>query len=171
MYLIISTLAKNSAAAQELLASLTTQEKQAKLIETEGLKISHCIGCNDCWIKTPGICCMKDDYEKILIEILRAQTVIFITNTRLGFVSAKTKNLFDRILPILTMHLRIKNGQMQHYTRYGKNPDMALLYEGEADKDFINLWLSRVQRNLHGKSLGAYQSSEKEGLYHALDYH
>lgn len=168
MYLIINTLTKNSETAQELFARLRAQEKQVQLIETEGLKISHCIGCNDCWIKTPGICCIKDDYEKIFIELLRAEIVVFITDTKLGFVSAKTKNLFDRILPILTMNLKMQNGQMKHYSRYGKTVDMALLYQGEADKDFMNLWLSRVQRNLCGKSLGAYADCEKEGLYHAL---
>lgn len=168
MYLIINTLPKGDEMAQELLTRLTAQGKQAELIETEGLKISHCIGCNDCWIKTPGICCVKDDYEKILIKILQAQTVIFTAEAKLGFVSAKVKNMFDRMLPALTMNLMVKHGQLRHYSRYGRWPDIALLYSGETERDFMNLWLERAQLNLHGKSLGAYQSNDKEGLYNAL---
>ena len=31
------------------------------------MNISHCVGCNCCWLKTPGICVIKVDYEQIFI--------------------------------------------------------------------------------------------------------
>lgn len=37
-----------------------------ELIDTTDMNISHCIGCNYCWLKTPGICTIKDDYRQIL---------------------------------------------------------------------------------------------------------
>lgn len=29
---------------------------EIELIDTTGMNISHCVGCNYCWLKTPGIC-------------------------------------------------------------------------------------------------------------------
>lgn len=37
------------------------------LVDTSEMNISHCVGCNCCWLKTPGICVIKDDYEQIFI--------------------------------------------------------------------------------------------------------
>ena len=37
-----------------------------ELINTTGMHISHCVGCNYCWLKTPGVCAISDDYEPIL---------------------------------------------------------------------------------------------------------
>ena len=43
-----------------------------ELIDTAGMNISHCIGCNYCWLKTPGICAIKDDYTPILKKMNQA---------------------------------------------------------------------------------------------------
>lgn len=168
MNLIISTIQKNSPLTLDIQTHLANQGRSFELIETQDLKISHCIGCNDCWIKTPGICCIKDDYEQLFIKILQADQVLFISDTKLGFVSSNMKNLIDRMLPVATMHLRIKDGQMRHYSRYNKMPDAVLLYTGEVDQDFMNLWLSRVQINFSGNSLGAFPEGQRKELYHAL---
>lgn len=144
------------------------KDSQLQAISTSDMKIKHCIGCNDCWIKTPGLCCIKDDYEQILIKMLQADCVIFLTETKLGFVCSQMKNLVDRILPLATMHLKFKNGQMRHYSRYGRQPDMALLYTGDADHEYLNLWLDRVNINLHSRSLGAYEFKDREGFYNEI---
>lgn len=169
--LFISTWAPEDPLREAVTAELQNKMNNPKIIFTYGMKISHCIGCNDCWIKTPGLCCIKDDYEQVLLSILQAERVIFLTDTKLGFVCSQMKHMIDRILPLATMHLYFKNGQMRHYSRYGRMLDMGLLYRGEAQRDFLNQWLERVQINLHGKSLGAYPVEEREGLYHALGHH
>lgn len=167
-YLLISTLPEDNPAFMNLHKELRQQVGQLQTVLTSGMKISHCIGCNDCWIKTPGRCCIKDDYEQILIKIMQVDCVVFLTETKLGFVCSQMKNLIDRILPLATMYLKFKNGQMRHYSRYQKQPDMALIYAGNADNDYLNLWLSRVQVNLHGRSFGAYEIDDRGKLYHEL---
>ncbi|MDF2944648.1 MAG: hypothetical protein K0S01_3506 [Herbinix sp.] len=167
-YLLISTLPKDATVFETVHNELSQYVSQLQTISTNGMKISHCIGCNDCWIKTPGLCCIKDDYEQILIKMLQVDCVIFLTETKLGFVCSQMKNLVDRILPLATMHLKFEDGQMRHYSRYKKQPDMALLYAGSADKDYMSLWLNRVQINLHGRSLGAYEAEDRRKLYYEL---
>ncbi len=170
-YLVITTLEKNAPEIEVLNNELKQYIAEFEIILAGELKINHCIGCNDCWIKTPGICCLKDDYEQILIKMLQADTVIFLTSVNRGFVCSRMKNIVDRILPLATMYLKIKNGQMRHYNRYNKVPNMTMVYLGEADNNYLDLWLSRVQLNLHGVSLGSYEFDNRKGLYHALINH
>ena len=35
--------------------------------------INRCIGCFGCWIKTPGECVIKDDYNKISYDFWKAK--------------------------------------------------------------------------------------------------
>jgi len=168
-YLLISTLSDDSHTFKTIHKEFQQHISLLESVSTHRMKISHCIGCNDCWVSTPGICCIKDDYEQLLIKILQADCVVFLTETNFGFVCSQMKNLIDRILPLATMHLKFQNGQMRHYSRYGRQPDMALVYVGSADNDYLNFWLSRVQKNLHGNSFGAYKIDDRERLYHALN--
>jgi hypothetical protein len=168
-YILISTLPEDRPEFESVHNELLHYVGQLQIISTSDMKINHCIGCNDCWIKTPGLCCIKDDYEQILIKILQADCVIFLTETKLGFVCSQMKNLVDRILPLATMHLKFENGQLRHYSRYGRHPDMALLYTGDVNNDYLNLWLERVQINLHARSLGAYKFEKREEFYHEIN--
>lgn len=45
------------------------------IIDTTGMNILHCLGCNYCWLKTPGQCVIKDDYEAILKRMSKADQV------------------------------------------------------------------------------------------------
>ena len=85
------------------------------------MKISPCIGCNACWLKTPGVCSVKDDYEQILIAYLQHDATVIITDTSLGFIRYRAKNIVDRMLPLATMYTCIVDGQMRHVPRYEKN--------------------------------------------------
>lgn len=167
-YLVLTTYKTDAQAVKTMRGELAPVIGDVEIISTAGLTIRHCIGCNDCWIKTPGICCIHDDYEPIFIKLLQADVVILLTETKLGFVCSSMKNAIDRILPMLTMHLKYVNGQMRHYLRYDKAPRMALIYLGEADNGFLNRWLGRVQINLNRKPIGAYSYDHRKELYHEL---
>ena len=131
-------------------------------IDASGLNISHCLGCNYCWLKTPGECVVKDDYEPILKKISKSDQVWLITDTRFGFVSYETKNIVDRVMPLVTMNIHMVGKQMRHVMRYEKNPDWGVIYTGDGDKDYLTKWCERVAINFAGKSLGAYRIDEIE---------
>ncbi|MCR5441953.1 MAG: flavodoxin family protein, partial [Lachnospiraceae bacterium] len=82
------------------------------------------------------------------------------SDTALGFLNHKGKNVFDRILPILTMNLHFVGDQMRHVSRYGKNADVGIIYRGEGDREYLERWTGRAALNLESRSLGAF--SEKE---------
>lgn len=159
IYFIDTTDNKLGTNVVNLIKENETDEKY-EYIDTSKLNISHCIGCNYCWLKTPGECAVKDDYEPILKGISKSDQVWLITDTKFGFVSYKAKNIVDRVLPLATMNLHVEGKEMRHVMRYEKNPDWGVIYAGEGDKEYLAKWCERVAINFGSKSLGAYSADE-----------
>ena len=64
--LVLNTLSEYNDEVLELQNQICAQSEGSEVVYTREMKISHCIGCNYCWLKTPGVCVIKDDYEIIL---------------------------------------------------------------------------------------------------------
>lgn len=160
MVLIVNT--TSDTGITSAIRDLTGDSKDIDIVECKDLKISHCIGCNHCWLKTPGECSIKDDYEKVLKELLRADQMWVISDTALGFIDHKGKNIFDRILPILEMYLKFKGDQMRHVMRYDKRTDIGLIVTGECDMTYLDRWCKRATRNVDSASLGVYRADQLE---------
>lgn len=158
--LIINTLPM--AKAQATIDRLTAHNPHSRVIHTELLNIHPCIGCNVCWLKTPGCCAIRDDYEEILKAYLQFDEVIFLSGTALNFVDHKMKNLIDRLLPLVTMYTYVVDGQCRHVPRYKKKYRLGLLYNGKADREYLNEWMRRVMLNIGGESLGAFPLDKVE---------
>ena len=132
-----------------------------EVINTFDMKIAHCMGCNLCWLKTPGICAIKDDYEGIIKKLVDAENLWLVSDTRFGFVDWHGKRVMDRIVPMLNMYVEFRDGLERHELRY--HPlNFGLLYKGQADQEFLEEWSRRVASNLAGHSLGVYKI-RKEG--------
>ena len=137
-------------------------------LDMDDYHIGHCIGCTHCWMKSPGICAVKDDWEMLIKKIIGADRLIFIADAKLGFLSYKLKNIVDRLIPLATPYTVIHNGEMRHKIRYDKNPDIGLIYSGDGDKAFLSEWLERVTLNFFSKSLGVYYIEESEEISRAF---
>ncbi|MBP5554250.1 MAG: flavodoxin family protein [Lachnospiraceae bacterium] len=159
MILVVNTTSDTSV-TEELRKQAEAGKIEVDIVEAGSLKISHCIGCNYCWLKTPGECSVKDDYEIILKKLIHADQYWVISDTALGFIDHKGKNVFDRILPVLTMNLKFAGGQMRHISRYRKNADVGLICMGDADKEFLERWVERAALNLESESLGVFGAGE-----------
>lgn len=152
---------------KEILKELQKEDKNQiyELVDTSEMNISHCVGCNCCWLKTPGICVIKDDYEQILVKMIKAEQIWLIADTKYGFISYQAKNVIDRVMPMVTMYLKFKKGQMRHIMRYKHNADFGVIYYGESEPGYLQHWSERVALNFGSSSLGAYSGAEiKEAL-------
>ncbi len=159
MILIVNT-TENTNITEALREELVLKKADFEIVESASMKISHCVGCNYCWLKTPGICAIKDDYEVILKKIITADQLWVISDTALGFLSHKGKNIFDRIMPLVTMYLKFEGGQMRHIMRYDKKTDVGLIWQGEADRAYLSEWNERCALNFGSRALGAYPVQE-----------
>ena len=159
MILVVNTTSDTSV-TEEIRNQVADKSLDIDIVEASELKISHCIGCNFCWLKTPGECAVKDDYEIILKKIIHADQLWVISDTALGFIDHKGKNIYDRILPIATMYLKFYKGQMRHVPRYDSQPDLGLIYLGDAEKDYLKRWNERAALNFERSSLGVFERTE-----------
>ena len=158
MILIINTSSDKKISSR--MASLEVPGQETVVFDCSELKISHCIGCNHCWLRTPGECSIKDDYTKIMKELVRADQMWVITDTALGFMDHKGKNVFDRIIPILDMYLHFRGDQMRHVMRYDQRTDIGLIVTGECDMNYLDRWSKRAALNIDSKSLGVYKTDK-----------
>ena len=155
MILIVNTTSDRSI-TEEIRQLTAGNGVEPEVIEAADMNISHCIGCNHCWLKTPGECSIKDDYEIILKKIIHADQLWVISDTALGFLDHKGKNIFDRILPIATMYLKFVKDQMRHVPRYEQRTDIGIIFRGESDRDYLQRWSERAAHNFESRSLGVF---------------
>ena len=160
--LLVNTLPEGDPAAQTVIKELQMQEADAEIEIVQAYKRNFhpCIGCNACWLKTPGRCAIPDGYEDLLRAYLAADAVLFLCGTALNFVDHRMKNLIDRLLPLVTMNIHFVEGECRHIPRYDKCYRFGLLYGGQADRAYLNHWMERVMLNFAGKSIGAYPITE-----------
>ena len=154
--LIVSALPETDPTTQTAIQTLKCSGTDLQVIHAYEQNFRPCVGCNACWLVTPGICAIKDGYEELLKAYLQYDAVLFLSGTALNFVNHRMKNLIDRLLPLVTMYIRIVDGQCRHVPRYDKKFRFGLLYAGSADRAYLNRWMERVMLNFDGESLGAY---------------
>jgi putative NADPH-quinone reductase len=64
------------------------------------LNIKHCIGCTNCWFKTPGKCIYNDDMAVLLEKRSKADLLIFATPLYVFSMTGLMKDFLDRGLPL-----------------------------------------------------------------------
>ncbi|MFH0902775.1 MAG: NAD(P)H-dependent oxidoreductase [Pseudomonadota bacterium] len=140
------------------------------------LTIHQCVGCFDCWLKTPGRCRLRDDGSKLVAAIASASTLVFASPMRMGFTAALLKRATDRLIPIALPYIEVVNGECHHRTRYGHGIDVALMVErsdaSAEELDATELIYRRLARNMRGRFLWfrAIESQGQErGASDALD--
>ena len=103
--LIVNTLPENDPAVSSALEALGRGAEEVRVIHTYEKNLRPCIGCNACWLVTPGICAVKDGYEELLEAYLAYDATIFLSGAALNFVDHRMKNVIDRLLPLVTMYI------------------------------------------------------------------
>lgn len=137
---------------------LKKKNHQSELFLLRDMHIKQCIGCFDCWVKTPGLCVAKDDAPKILQAYINSDFVLFTSPVIMGFTTALLKKAQEKLLPLGHPYFEFLNGETRHINRYEKYPSIGLLLDGvdETAQDDITI-ISEIYRrdaiNLH-TSLG-----------------
>ncbi len=165
--LIVNTLPQDHPAALDAIQALRTAA-DCQVINAYEKNFRPCVGCNACWLKTPGICALRDGFEDVLKAMLECGAAVFLAGTALDFVDYRMKNVIDRLLPLATMYIHIVDGQCRHVPRYQKKYRFGLLYDGAADQAYLNEWFERVMLNFGGSSLGAFPITQAGEVFSCI---
>ncbi len=95
-------------------------------------ELQFCRGCFDCWVKTPGVCIMKDQIAAINRECMTSDAVIYLCPVVFGQFSANIKSAIDRWLPnMLPFFMTRSDKSTMHPPRYEDYPAQVFLGYGE----------------------------------------
>ncbi len=113
------------------------------------MDINYCQGCWDCWVKTPGKCAIKDDYEQVLSRMANADMVLYIFPVILGYEPSVLKKCKDRSIGIAHPYITIHKGEQHHIKRYDKTADISVLLikDNDTTKEDISVIKSTYFRN------------------------
>lgn len=89
--------------------------------------IESCKGCFNCWTKTPGLCCIKDDMEKILEEYRSSDVIIAVTPIYIDSMSSCLKKAWERLLPAMEPHFEYDGTWVKHKTRGGNSKSLFVI--------------------------------------------
>ncbi len=119
------------------------------------MNIGYCQGCWDCWVKTPGVCRMKDDYEQILSKIPHADHITVITPIIAGCESGLVKRFKDRNIPLLHPYIVVYKGEQHHKQRYRVEMptfNVIVLEDDDTDAEDVEIlteFYERMMLNFH----------------------
>jgi multimeric flavodoxin WrbA len=93
------------------------QEGDTTVISDNGA-IHNCIGCFGCWLKTPGKCVLKDNYDNMGELLSKCHELIIISRCIYGSYSPFIRNILDRSISFLLPYFTKINGETHHQNRY-----------------------------------------------------
>ena len=131
-----------------IVGELSSKGWDVKSFLLHEMKIAYCLGCFECWVKTPGECRYNDDGREIARQFIQNDLVVFLTPVTFGGYSAELKKALDRIICLISPFFMKINGEVHHRKRYDKYPRLLGLgvMPGE-DKQSEQIFTTLVGRN------------------------
>lgn len=116
---------------EDIFQEFYPQIAEDDIVITDDGSIRSCIGCFGCWLKTPGACIIKDNYNQIGKNIAMCSEIHIISKCIYGGYSPFVKNVLDRSISYVHPYFAIVNGEMHHQQRYKKAPSMKVTFYGD----------------------------------------
>lgn len=111
-------------------------------------KIAYCLGCFECWVKTPGLCKIDDEGRVVTAAMLASDLVIYLTPLTFGGYSSELKKALDRSIGLVSPFFTLIDGEVHHQSRYARYP--AILGFGIGDAHEVvqaPLFARLIERN------------------------
>ena len=106
-------------------------------LNSEDLLVSDvnksCIGCFNCWVKTPFCCIHNDKITNIGKLILDSDELIIISKCVDGSYSSKVKRIIERSISYVEPFFTIRNKEIHHLSRLSKKLNFKIYFYGDKD--------------------------------------
>ncbi|HTZ46521.1 MAG TPA: NAD(P)H-dependent oxidoreductase [Verrucomicrobiae bacterium] len=91
------------------------------------IKLAHCLGCFDCWLKTPGVCVEADAGRDIAKAVIRSDVTVLFTPVTFGGYSPELKKMLDRFIQLIPPTFHLDHGEVHHPPRYKHRPALLIV--------------------------------------------
>lgn len=158
-----------------LIEEMTRRGHDPERLNLREMKLVPCTGCFSCWLRTPGLCVVPDDTDRIRRSFVHADLVLFATPLIMGLVSSLLKNALDKMIPLVLPHVRVVEGEIHHRLRYRRQPRLAVLVGEEDDTTADDLKIVRALFERNALNLGGHLAHfatvtrPKEEILDAID--
>lgn len=133
------------------------EKTDVHVVDLSSLKITNCVGCFGCWVKTPGKCVIRDDATKVYPLIAKSDSVIYISHIRYGGYDTIMKTMLERAIPIQKAFIRLHHGETHHVQREVVEKDAVIIAYGVHSKEEQELFTRLVKRNAENMLFRSYQ--------------
>lgn len=121
---------------------------EIQLIPLWNKKISSCLGCFGCWVKTPGVCIVDDEGREVAKRVIQSDLVIAVSSITFGDYSYEFKKALDRMLPNISPFFKKIKGEGHHRPRYKKYPNwLSIGLLSEENETMADIFRNLVARN------------------------
>ena len=116
---------------ERLAAELVSQRQAVNHLVLRDMDLKYCIGCFDCWVKTPGLCVTDDDGRDVCRAYINSDFVLWASPVIMGFYSALLKKVTDKFIGLGHPYAEFVDGISRHRPRYEREryPRTGLLLE------------------------------------------
>ena len=116
-------------------------------------EVLTCLECQDCFVKTPGDCSIKDDHLHIMEDYMSSDVVIWIVPVTFGSFGANVTRVMERFSPLLIPSIERMNGWYRYKKRYLKYPKaMVIGILPQDDKEDETIFFELIHKNMENFS-------------------
>lgn len=139
---------------------ITSLPPGTKIFSKEIDNIKSCMGCFNCWVKTPGKCIIKDSYAEMPRYILENGTCIIMTEIKYGCYTSYVKNVLDRLPSgLLLPFFKTINSEIHHVPRHSIPLKFIIIgYGQDVTSGEKETFKELVKRNMINLSATDYKS-------------
>ncbi|RJP32973.1 MAG: flavodoxin family protein [Actinobacteria bacterium] len=92
---------------------------EVEKIYARKLDLKPCLGCFNCWLKTPGLCTQKDDWGLVLGKMAEADLIVYATPVYAYNMTVYMRTLFDRTgMLVIHPYFTTTDNGLVHLCRY-----------------------------------------------------
>lgn len=127
-------------------------------VQTNSCK--NCIGCFNCWVKTPLKCVLNDDMMFNGKKLLDSEELIIISKCVYGSYSSKVKRILERCISYVEPFFTLRENEIHHRMRDEKKLKFKIFFYGDnfSDeyKDTAIKLIKANQKNLNTEEPNVY---------------
>jgi multimeric flavodoxin WrbA len=143
----------------QLSEELVSDTHEVTILKLRAMDLKYCIGCLDCWVKTPGVCVTDDEGRDVCRAYINSDFVLWASPVIMGFYSALLKKVTDKFVALVNPWAVFVDGESHHMARYENYPVTGLLLEKSSDTDDEDIQIisdTHERTTLNFKSTSAF---------------